>query len=225
MNHPFQSHLDEYQYAINHLVPTVPSEVKVQAQKMHDALLANPAVTDEEIDAVLYQTGIAEYPHRHAFQEMTLGDVESRRVEIVLEHVEPEVAAKVKKFLDSQVTLTELVKSQLFETDFTAEERHQIEDALLDADIHIREEFGKEVVADQARYQELVKKWEATRDQIIGKIEELDALKSRDEKWKDEIEGKVARFKEGFLVTEPDVTLDEVEHEIEYWKGTFGDEI
>ncbi len=225
MIHPFQSHLDEYQYAINHLAPTVPFAIKEAAQKMHDVLLANSSVTDEEIDAALYQTGIAEYPHRHAFKEMTARDVESRRVEIVLEHVEPEVALKVKKMIDSQVTINELVKSQLFETDFIAEERHQIEDALLDADIHIKEEFGKEAAADSEKYDALLKKWEGIRDQIVTKITELDRLKSRDEKWREEIEGKVQHLQEGFLVTEPDVTLDEVEHEIEYWKGTFGDEV
>ncbi len=225
MSHPFDSHLKEYQFAIDHLAPTVPTAIKEQAQKMHNALLANLSATDEEIDSALFQTGIAEYPHRHAFKEMTSGDVEARRVEIVFEHVEPEVAEKVKKFIESQVTINELVKSQLFETDFTPEERHQIEDALLDADIHIKEEFGKEVVADAKTYDVLVKKWEGTRDAIVTKIAELDALKSRDEKWREEIEGKVSRLREGFLVTEPDVTQDEVEHEIEYWKGTFGDEV
>ncbi len=225
MSHIFQSHLDEYQFAINHLAPTVPAEIKERAQRMHDDLLSNPEATEDEIDAAMAQTGLAEYPHRHAFQELTAGGVEARRVEIVLEHVEPEVAEKVKKMVDSGVGMAELVDSSLFETDFTPEERHQVEDALLDADIHIREEFGKDAAADEKKYAALLKKWEKTRDAIAAKIDELDALKNKDEKWHDDIVEKVSRFREGFLVTEPDPTLEEVEKEIEYWKGTMGEEV
>ena len=225
MSHTFQSHLDEYQFAIDHLAPTVPAEIKVEAQRLHDDLQANPEVTEEEIDGAMTRTGLAEYPHRHAFQELTSGDKEKRRAEIVIEHVEAPVAEKVKKFIDSGVTLAELVSSNLFETDFEAEERHQVEDALLDADIHIREEFGAEAASDEKRYGALVKKWEKTRDAIAAKIDELEAMKNKDEKWRDEIAGKASAFREGFLVTEPDVSLEEVEKEIEYWKGTMGEEV
>ena len=225
MPHSFQSHFDEYQFAINHLVPTVPVEIKRVAQKMHDDLLANPEVTENEIDAAMMRTGLAEYPHRRAFQEMTSSDKEMRRAEIVLDHVETRVAEKVKTYVDSGVTLGELVKSNLFETEFDAEERHQIEDALLDADIHIREEFGAEAVNDEKKYGALVKKWEKIRDEIAGKIDELESLKNKDEKWHDEILDKAHTFREGFLVTEPDVSREEVEKEIEYWKGTMGEEV
>lgn len=225
MSHSFQSHLDEYQFAIDHLAPTVPAEIKADAQKWHDDLQANPEATEEEIDGAMTRTGLAEYPHRHALEEMTSGDKEKRRAEIVLDHVEAPVAEKVKKLVDSGVTLQELVKSALFESDFDAEERHQIEDALLDADIHIREEFGAEAATDEKAYAALVKKWEKTRDAIAAKIDELEAMKNKDEKWRDEIAGKVATFREGFLVTEPDVSLEEVEKEIEYWKGTMGEEV
>lgn len=225
MPHSFQSHLDEYQFAIDHLAPTVPAEVKTKAQTMHDDLQANPEATEDEIDAAMTQTGLAEYPHRHALEELTSGDKEKRRAEIVLDHVEAPVAEKVKRLVDSGVTLGELVSSKLFETDFDAEERHQVEDALLDADIHIREEFGAEAATDEKRYETLVKKWEKTRDEIAAKIDELEKMKNKDEKWHDEIVEKVKRFREGFLVTEPDVSLNEVEKEIEYWKGTMGEEV
>ncbi len=225
MNHPNQAILDEFQFAVNHMAPTVPADVKARAQASHDALLVNPATTEREVEAAMYATGREEYPHRHAFKEMTSGNTEARRVEIVLEHVEPNVAAVVKKFTESGVGMEEFVHSDLFETELTPEDRHQIEDALLDADIHIREELGQTVVADAAKYAALVKKWEAHRDAIESKIADLALLANRDEKWKEEIADKVKGFRDGFLVTEPDVELEVVDKEIEYWKGTLGEEV
>jgi len=224
MPHPHEMLLKEFQVAIDNLAPTVPAEVKVVAQKMHDDMLANPQATEDEIRGAFFTTGVAEYPHRHAFRELTAGGIEARRVEIVLDHVEPAVAEKVKKFSDSGVTMTELTNSHLFESEFTPEERHQVEDALLDADIHVREEFGKEAASDQKKYAALVKKWTECRDKILARIDELETLKDKDEKWHDEIVEKVKRFREGFSVAEPDPELEEVEKEIEYWKGTMGEE-
>lgn len=225
MSHTHEMLLKEFQVAIDHFAPTVPSQVKTAAQQAHDDLLANPESTEDEIRGALFIAGMAEYPHRHAFQELTAGGIEARRVEIVLEHVEPNVAQKVKTLTDSGVSMSELTNSQLFESDFSPEERHQVEDALLDADIHIKEEFGKAAVSDEKKYADLVNKWTEHRDVILAKVEELESLKNKDEKWHDEIVEKVKRFKDGFSVTEPDPDLEEVEKEIEYWKGTMGEEV
>lgn len=223
--HPHESILQEYQFAIDHLAPTVPAEVKEEGQRLHDILLADPNTTEAQVSEAMYRTGAQEYPHRRAFKELTSGSIEARRVEIVAEHVEPEVAEKVRRLTESGVTLDELTGSELFETDFTPEERHQVEDALLDADIHIREEFGKDAAADPKAYAALVKKWEKRRDEILKKIDELEALKDKDAKLRDEIVDKVKTLREGFSVTEPDPELEDVEKEIEYWTGAMVEEV
>ncbi len=217
MTHPHQAMLDEYQFAIDHLVPTVPAEAKAQAGAAHLALSANIAASEEEIRQAMFETGVAEYPHRHAFAELTASGMDARRAELVLEHVEPEVQSKLKKLLDSQVSFSELVHSQLFETEFTPDERYQIEDALLDADIHIREEFAEAAANDTATYQSLFATWKKREDELLSKIEELAALGAKHPDGKEEIDASVARFREGFLVTEPDPELAEIEHEIAYW--------
>jgi t-SNARE complex subunit (syntaxin) len=224
MPHPHEYLLKEYQVAIDRLAPTVPQEIRDRARARLSNLMADPDATEDEIRGALFETGREEYPHRHAFGELTAGGIEARRVEITLEHVEPGVAERVKRLVDSGVTMNELTNSRLFESEFTPEERHQVEDALLDADIHVKEEFGKSVVSDEKAYAAAVKRWEKRRDDIQVKIDELETLRSRDEKWRADIEEKVKRFREGFSVTEPDPELEEVEKEIEYWKGTFGEE-
>lgn len=223
--HPHQAILDEYAFALGHLAPTVPKEVKEEALNTHAALLGNPHATEDEIRAALSKTGLAEYPHRHAFKELTSRMEEERRLAMVLEHVDEHVRAKLKKHLDAGVPLEEITRSRLFETDFTPEERYQVEDALLDAKDHLKEELEHAAAGRGEAYQALVRKWDAHAQAILKKIGELESLKDKDPKWRDEIAEKAKRFREGFLVTEPDPKLEEVEKEIEYWRGTFGEEI
>ena len=132
--HPYASLLKEYKIAIEHLTPTVPGEIKKEAEETLARLETNPNATEEEIRAALFKTGTAEYPHRHAFQEWGGEKEPERRLALVLEHVDETVRAKLTKHLDAGVPLAELLKSHLFETEFTPEERHQVEDGILDGD-------------------------------------------------------------------------------------------
>jgi hypothetical protein len=209
--------LDEYKIAIDRLVPTVPEEVKTKALEAHEVLLANPEATEEQIRQALFETGVEEYPHRRAFAEMTAESTDARRAEIVLEHVEAVVHDKLKKLLDSGVSFGELTHSGLFETEFTPDERYQIEEALLDADIHIREEFTETVKKEGERYQQLFAKYKKQQEELLTKIEELRAIGVRYPASRDEVEASVARFREGFSVTEPDPDLAEIGNEISYW--------
>jgi len=223
--HPHQALLDEYQFAINHLAPSVPDAIKTEAQQAHDALLANPSATVEQIREAMYKTGRAEYPHRHAYKELVETASDAKRIEMILDHVDEKVRARLKTLVDSGVPLEEITRSSMFETDFTAEERYQVEDAILDAEDHLKEEMADVAKERSKEYDVLVKKWDEHADKIDAKINELDALRTKDAKWRDEIMGRVQRLREGFLVTEPDPDLLEVEKEIEYWHGTLGEEV
>jgi len=223
MAHPHAALLKEYQIAIDHIVPSVPDELKKEAQQTHDALLKNEDATEAEILMALAKTGEAEYPHRKAAEEIA-GKLEAEtRLALVLDHVDETVRGKLKKHLDAGVPLEEIVKSDLFETEFTPEEKYQVEDALLDAADHVREEMAKAVDPSSAKYKKLVEKWQKHADKIEAKIAELEKVADKDPKWKEEILSKVERFREGFLVTEEDPELEVVEKEIEYWKDTFGE--
>ncbi len=223
--HPHENLLKEYQFAIDHLVPTVPAEVKAEGQGLHDALLANENAMEEEILAALEKTGRAEYPHRKAFHDVVGKLEETRKLEMVLEHVDEKVLAKLKKHLDAGVPLEAITNSSIFEEEFTAEERYQVEDALFDAADHLKEEMGKAAHPENEAYKKALAKWEAHAAAIEAKIDELEKLALKDPKWNQEIMGRVERFREGFLVTERDPELEEVTKEIEYWKGVLGEEL
>jgi len=225
MPHPHASLLKEFQIAIDHIVPSVPKEIRAEAQKLHDALLKNEDASEEEIEAALAQVGIAEYPHRKASQEIAGKLEEQTRLALVLEHVDETVRAMLKKHLDAGVPLVEIVRSSLFETELTPEQRYQVEDALLDAADHVREELAKAIDPSSEKYLKLVERWRAHAATIEEKIQELEKLAAKDPKWKEEIQNKAARFREGFSVTERDPELEEVEKEIEYWKDTLGEQL
>jgi hypothetical protein len=219
MAHPFNAELEEYQYAINHLSPTVPEAVKEEAQKMHDKLAADEAVSEDKVQEAMFKTGMNEYPHRHAFREMTENMRQERLQEMVLDHLEDDVREKVEPHLESGKTLKEFIKSSTFELELEPEQRFQVEHGLLDAQDHLRDELLKAVKEKQNEYDAKVEKWQERAENILEKIDALEELKDVDPNWASEIENKVELFRAGFLVTERDPKLETVEKEIEYWEG------
>lgn len=223
--HPHEYLLKEYQYAIKHLPPTVPAEIKNEAQKMHDQFLADPNASENTILQAMAKTGRAEYPYRHAFFELTSSTRIERLKEEVLEHVSEETKKKLEVILASGADIVEITRSKMFEDDFTAEERFQIECGLLDADEHLKDELEDLSEKDQGKFDKLVKKYEDQKNEIAKQLEILRAMASHDPKWQAEILDKVKTFEEGWLITMPDTKLETVKKEIEYWKGVFGEEV
>jgi len=219
MAHPFKAELEEYQYAINHLSPTVPKSVKEEAQKMHDKLAEDKTVSEDEVQEAMFKTGLREYPHRRAFREMTEKMRQERLQEMVLDHLEEDVRAKVEPHLESGKTLKDFIKSSTFELELEPDQRFQVEHGLLDAQDHLRDELLKAVEEKQEEYDALVENWEKRAQEILDKVDELEELKDVDPNWSSEIENKVELFRAGFLVTERDPKLETVKKEIEYWEG------
>jgi hypothetical protein len=169
------------------------------------------------------KTGRAEYPHRQAFLELTTQTRLEKVKEIVLEHVDENVKAKLEEILASGANIEEITRSKIFEEKFTAEERYQIEDGFMDAEEHVKEDLKKQSEVESEKYNQLVKKYEEQRDEIEKQISILRAMASHDKKWKDEILSKAEMFEEGWLATMPDPELETVKKEIEYWQGVFGE--
>lgn len=224
MTHPHKAMLDEFKYALDHLPPTVPAEIIEEGRKLHKELLDNPEATQEQIHSAFVLIGKKEFPYRRAYEEMVESGLEKRRLELILEHLEPNVREKVQKYLDDGISLEALVKSSMFEIDFTAEERYQLEDGILHAADHIKEEVPDVIKEHRADYDKLVETWRKKQGKMEEKINELRALANKDPKWRDEILDKVKTLEEGWSVAERDPELLEIEKEIEYWIGTMGEE-
>ncbi|MBI4592421.1 hypothetical protein HY733_03175 [Candidatus Uhrbacteria bacterium] len=225
MPHPHQSMLDEFQYAIKHFVPTLPAVIKAEAQRLHDDLSKNDALDEAAIKQAFYTIGIKEYPYRRAYQELTSSSAEEMLKRMVLEHVDETVRGVIKPHIDAGVSLEELVSSDLFTESLDAKQRYQVEDGILVAKDKLAEMLKSRVGEQAEQYQALVDKWTHEAGKIQEAIDELQQLaQGGDEIQQAEIKNKAERFREGFLVTEPDPELEIVKKEIEYWKDTFAQE-
>lgn len=225
MPHPHKSMLDEFQYAINHFVSTLPEEVKKEAQQIHDKLASEENADEDAIKKAFHDIGVQEYPHRKAYRELTLSSAGDHINDLVLEHIEDDVSKVVKPLLDSGVSLNELTSSEMFEEKLSPEQRYQIEDGILVAKSQLADELEGEVSEHSDEYKVLLKKWQdntAEIEKAIKKLEGLSAQANADQK--EEIANKVKSYKEGFLVTERDPELGEIKKEIEYWNEAFAEE-
>ncbi len=225
MSHPHQSALDEFQFAIRHFVPTLPKEIKEEAQQLHDSLLADESADEALLRDAFYNIGVKEYPYRKAYEELTHSSAEAQMKAMVLEHVDETVRAVIKPHLDAGVSLDELFASEIFETQLDAKQRYQVEDGILVSANKLAEKLKSEVGGEADTYHKLVEKWKAHAGEIEKAIQDLEVLaQGGDENQQAEIKDKAARFREGFLVTETDPNLEEVKKEIEYWRDTFAEE-
>jgi len=196
-----------------------------KAKQTHTELLGNPEATKDQIHDALVLVGKQEFPYRRAYTEMTGTVSEDHRLELVLEHLEPNVKTKVQSYLGHGVTLEEFVKSSMFETELTPEEQYQVEDGILHAEDHVKEELPEKIEKHRKEYDALVEEWKKKQEVMQAKIDELRALATTDPKWKDEILDKVKTLEEGWSIVERDPDLIEIEKEIEYYKGAMSEEV
>jgi len=217
--------LDEFDYAIKHFVPTLPSEIKKEAQDLLAKLSADAEADETNIRKAFYETGVQEYPHRRAYDELTHTSAEEQMKEMVLEHVDDTVRAVIKPHLESGVHLDELIRSEVFVNELAPDQRYQVEDGIMVAKSKLADAIKGEESDHGAQYKQLFEKWEKHAHEIQAKIDELDVLsQGGTENQQLEIKNKAARYREGFIVTETDPDLDEIKKEIEYWKDSFAEE-
>ena len=217
--------LDEFQFAIKHFVPTLPAPIKEEAQRIHDDLSQNEALDETALKHAFYIIGIKEYPYRRAYQELTSSTAEEMLEKMVLEHVDETVRGVIKPHIEEGVSLEELVSSDLFTESLNAKQRYQVEDGILVAQNKLAEILKNRVGEQAQQYQALVEKWTREAEKIQEAINELEVLaQGGDENQQAEIKNKVARLREGFLITETDPELEIVKKEIEYWQDLFAEE-
>ena len=142
--------------------------------------------------------------------------------QLVLEHVDSIVRSVIESLINDGVHLEELVKSDLIVEKLSPEQIYQIVDGIMVAKSKLADAIKKHVSDDEVAYEALLAKWQQKTKEIEEKINELATFAGRgDESQKAEILNRVQYYKEGFLVTEEDPELKEIEEEISYWKEAF----
>lgn len=224
MSHPHEYLLKEFQISIDKLVPLTPAEVVDEAKRLHEELAANEGASEKQIHDALVYVGRKEFPYRKAYEELCANDEEQRLQKEVFERLEPEVREKIHNVTHHGVHVLDYVNSRLFEEQLTADERYQVEQAILLAHDVLNRQCNERAVSRAKSYEELVAKWKAEEERLQGLIDVLRGFADRDAKWRDEILGRVATLEEGWSVTERDPAEEEIRKEIEYWTDVFAGE-
>lgn len=217
MSHPHQYLLEEYRLSVEKLVPLTPQEVIDEAKKLYDELIANESASERQIIQALIHIGKKEYPYRKAYMELCASDEEKRLEDSAYAKLDPELAAKIKKVTEHGVHLTDYVKSKLFESELTGDERLRVENAILEAHDVVGKQCDERAHERQQNFNQLVEHWKKEQERIQGLIDHLRSMASRDERWKTEITGKADVFEEGWSIVEKDPDEEEIVKEIENW--------
>ncbi len=207
--------LDEFSYAIKHFVPSVPDEVTMKAREVLQKLQADETADEDTIKSAFHDVGIMEYPHRKAYHDLTIKKAGKRMHDLVLEHVDEAVRKVIQPHLDAGVELSELIDSDLMVEQLSPEQRYQVIDGILVAQSKLGDELKNEVSFHTEDYHKLLAKWQAQAEKIDKTISEYVALASEvPEDAKQEILNRAKTFREGFLLTERDPDLAEIQREI-----------
>lgn len=223
MSHPHEYLLQEFKISIDKLVPLTPNAVTVEAHALHDELAANENATEKQIRDALVYIGKKEFPYRKAYHELCAGDEEQRLQKLVFDRLDTSVSAKVSAVTTHGVHVLDYVNSRLFDEQLTADERYQVEQAILLAHDSLDKQCNERASARKQTFEELVVRWQAEQARIQGLIDTLKGFAERDGKWRDEVLGRVAQLEEGWSVVERDPTEEEITKEIEYWTVVFAE--
>lgn len=223
MAHPHAFLLNEFRISVDRLVPLTPLAVVDEAQQLVATLAKDEQATEKHIHDALVYVGRKEYPYRKAYEELCASDEEQRLQRQVYERVDAAVRTKLAAVTEHGVHVIDYVNSRLFEEQLSAEERYQVEQAVLLAHDALNAQCNERAEQRKATYEELVAKWRAHQDKLQAVLATLRSFADRDAKWRDEILGRVAQLEEGWSVVERDPEEEEIRKELEYWTDIFAE--
>ncbi len=221
MNNEAEAMLKEFKVVIDRL-PSHLTHIKTEADKLYNELSGKEDLVPQDVHKALVKIGKQEYPHRHALEDLLEAEGIEMKNQAIMNHVEPGVAAKLKPLFESGVGIEDIVKSNMFEVEFNAEERYQIENGILHYQHEMRDELPHFVSEHKTKYDKLLDKWQKHMIELEKMIDELRQLAPKDRHWTPEIRDKISLFEEGWSIVEKDPDELAIKKEIEYWQGTLG---
>lgn len=210
----------ELEFAINHLPPSMPEDTMTRIWEVFRAL---PKDTRNEaaLRGAMIDIGKREWPHRKAYEAMAMACCSTTQHQMLVDALTPTTRKKFLEIGGNDATMQEVVHSRLFEERLTPEQRYEVQEAALNARLQMHEYMKGQIAARPQEYEERYQAALKEQAAIEAAINDLEKLAVVDADWTPEIMGRVEQMRLGWSIAEPDVTLDEVQKEIEYWKGTF----
>ncbi len=211
--------LKQIAFGIKHLPPTIPSDKQQEIDRLFAGLTAKGSqLTDQDARTALIAIGKIEWPYRHAYHDMVMACCSHTQHDLFLKELSPATRKRFEAIGGKDATVQEVVHSSLFEEKLSPEERYEIQEAALKARLDMHEFMKGQLEQRPKDYEKALAKALQEQQKLEAAIGQLTAMIPLDEHWGPEIEQKVQQFELGWSITEPDVTVEEVEHEIGSWK-------
>jgi hypothetical protein len=218
MAHKYQSTIDLLKSVIHKLPCVFPAD---RHQAMEDAIAGFERKADAQladIEAALIKFGNELWPYceaHEAFHKIHGAAAEKR---LLRSKLSPSARAEFDKFVEEGNDIESVRAGDKFENFFSPEIRAEIIDAELKAHDEVHEEMEKLLSGDKrADFDALLLSYQEKLATISKKINELEVLAGRSDKWRAEILDKVKTFRAGFAYVERPPSLDDVSRELEYY--------
>jgi hypothetical protein len=228
--HPHTYTLQLFRLALDKLPPDFDPIRRTYFEKRWAEFEAAPDTPYEEIRVNITQFGRESWPERKAYQEMYYRYGHSSEEAFLLENLDLGIRQKFEKFLEDGGKINylnrirpieQLLAPTPFEKYFSPEEKFAIAQALLAACDQARQEIeGLITNSRHEEYRQLVREFRLHAQVLEGKIKELEKMAAINKKWSETIMDRVRVLEEGWSIMEAGVNEDELNHELEYWKGT-----
>ena len=210
--------MDEIKIAIEKFVPLTPDDIKKRAEEAFEKLQNTPEISLKDIHNTLVVIGRDEYPYRKAYHDLCDTDEEQRLRKLVLERVDGKVKKVLEEAFSYNILLDDFVRSEMFEDKLNGEERYQVTNAILLAEETLENQCDDRAHTRVGQFEDFVEK---RKEEVKTLQERIDLLKRTAQQYPvhaDEITMVVDRLEEGWSITNPDPTREEIDKEIEYWQ-------
>ncbi len=222
MAHPYPATLSLLRLSVEKAPEFFPAARREEMRAEIAALDAEPKTPVADIEKRIVSFGKEIWPYRRAFAR--IHDVEGRVREDRYLQEELEKRGLKEKYLNflAKGSRVEDVRQggPDFEIFFTPDERA----AVVEAKLAVHDRVAKEIQAmcldaKNGDCLTFINRYAAEQKDIEARIAAFASLAERSEKWAPEIRGKVRLFEEGWSGVEHDVTKEDVDGEIEYYRG------
>ncbi|KPJ85919.1 hypothetical protein AMJ57_01220 [Parcubacteria bacterium SG8_24] len=228
--HPHAFTLELMRLAIEKLPPSFNHGAKKKFERAYHNFVTNPSVPYQHIHETITRLGKESWPHRKAYHEMYETYGRSSEESFLLKNLDEGIRDKYERFIHEGGKISyfegvrpaeELQRPSPFERYFTPEEKFAIEQALLAARDSAREEIDSLVTGKKREeFDDLFRKYKNMQMSMDGKIAELRGMVGLSEKWAPTILDRIRTFEEGWSVVERGLEEEELDQELEYWRGT-----
>ncbi|KKW42743.1 MAG: hypothetical protein UY92_C0004G0079 [Candidatus Magasanikbacteria bacterium GW2011_GWA2_56_11] len=202
-----------------HPVGLAPEAVE-RGEAAYAAALASQSRSDSGIEKSLIEYGLAAWPYFQAQEEFRNRYGQDRERVLLYELLPVDLREKWRHFEAKGGSLHDYRHGNIVEQFFSPEEDVQIENALVEAGLRVRDYCRELALGEkQAEYEERVKIYQAEETAIQELIAQLRGLCDESGKWSAEIADEALALERGFAELEERPTLRRAQEKIEYYRS------